>query len=937
MPAPAKKARSRKAAKDTASARQTSLLDVFSVRSSSKKNSPSNSAAVSENGSTAGEGVIDILSSDAEPLEERPVDSSSPTTVEEGSEAGGLSEISNITMGPASQPGGTWEEPIVVVDSSPVASPAPPSKAVATAPRLPAPPKPVYSIFAPRKRPDQYAPSQGKDSRHPTKPFAPYPDDVTQHVRGPQTVYNTLLTNFSRRQPRDSRPITPNSDADTTLYSRLVSSPVGEGLGTNEATNVGELAPVDASARERIVNSIPLNHRSYPAISRLLELPLSDHPPTSDPPVDANTLWSYKWRPKCADQVLGNEQAALYLREWLLALKLHISGGDEAPTTNAAVVEKNSKQKAGKVKKAKGPRGTKRPRIVRDVERKRRRVDSEEPEDTWIAEDSEGEDPLDVIGLPEDDSTLPQLSRLKRATGDDLPDTESIAPVPEELPELPLSDGIPPFSYTPPKFGDTVYNTLLLEGPSGCGKTAAVYACAEELSWEVFEVYPGIGERNGSAIQKLIGEVGKNHLVTQTQHQAKADRSTTRAKAKANFFAKRVVSDDEEVSLEHPALSNIPETQDVAQHQQPPTEVSQSIVLIEEVDVLYREDTNFWPTVVKIIKECRRPVVMTCNDISLVPRNDLPLQTVLKFTACPTALATSYLQLVCLAEGRILEPKSLRALYQTSFADARLERQQDQDLHPQYIPPVEPDLRRSLMQLQLADVVSAPCEIPVCEITHDQSSEAFRRMVKAVETRSIVYSGLRRPSSEVLRDLMVNSPSRSSDDVVGLKYLRAEPSDFDSYLPVTFTSYVYDETIRQHLLTFCQDQFSSPDPLDDTPDLPPLHTTHFEALFPALDRLRVPREQLFHDPAAVFVDYEPWIRYMVRADDARISAYLASGLIESTTRRTRNSQRSQWERERWVPLDDHERNTLMSTAFDRDAVDAVTNAATTDPEPSDSL
>lgn len=185
---------------------------------------------------------------------------------------------------------------------------------------------------------------------------------------------------------------------------------------------------------------------------------------------------------------------------------------------------------------------------------------------------------------------------------------------------------------------------------------------------------------------------------------------------------------------------------------------------------------------------------------------------------------------------------------------------------------------------------------------------------------------------------MVNNSSPSSDNVVGLKHLVADSGDFDSHLPVTFSTYHRDDAIRQDLFSFCQHHFPTVhDPLDNTPDLPPLHTSHCGTLLPILDRMRVPREQLVRDPAAVFVDYEPWIRYMVRADDARISAYLASGLIESTTRRTRNSQRSQWERERWVPLDDHDRNTLMLTAFDRDAVDGIANAAASDPEPSDTL
>ncbi|TFK94580.1 hypothetical protein K466DRAFT_509242 [Polyporus arcularius HHB13444] len=930
MPAPAKRTRSRKVVKDAVSARQTSLLDVFSVRPSSKKNTPSTSAAVSENGSVAGDEVIDILSSDVEPLEERPADSSSPMTAEDGSEGSGLSRLVNVTPGSPHHPGGSWEAPIVIVDSSPIAPARTSSNAGPAASRVLVPPKPVYSIFAPRKRPGQRASSQGHDGKHSAKLSAPYPDDASQHVRGPQTVYDAPLTHFSRRHRRH----TAASDVDVTapLYSQRALGLLQEDSSPSAVAFIGEPTQVDASAREGIVNSIPPSHRSYPAIARLLE-----SSPAPGQPTDAHSLWSNRWRPKCADQVLGNEQSALYLREWLLALKLHISGTGETSTDSPAVVPKNSKQKAAKPRKAKGPRGTKRPRIVRDVERKRRRVDSEEPEGSWIADDSDDDDPLDVIGLSDDDAFSPRLSRLKRATGDDFPETGSRESVLEELPKHLVTDDIPPFSYTPPKFGDTICNTLLLAGPSGCGKTAAVYACADELGWEVFEVYPGIGERSGAAMQKLIGEVGKNHLVTQNQHQ-KGD-TKARAKAKSNFFAKRVVSDDERDPPEpHAPPTETAETEDVAQHAQLPTEVSQSIVLIEEVDVLYREDTNFWPTLVKIIKECRRPVVMTCNDISLVPLNDLPLQTVLHLTPCPVGLATSYLQLLCLAEGHALDSVSLRVLYETLHPDGRLERREDQFLHPLHIPPAQPDLRRCLAQLQLGAAISAPSETRNPESTDDLSTDPFKRMVKVVETRSFVDSGLRRPGSEVLRDLMANIPTPSSDDVVGLQYFVAEPDDFDSPLPVTFSNYDRDDTIEHDLLTFCKHHLPSlDDTLGDTPDLPPVRTSHCGTLLPILDRLRVPREHLVRDSVAIFVDYEPWVRYMVRADDARISAYLASGAIENTTRRTRNSQRSQWERERWVPLDDHERNTLMLTAFDRDAVDGVANAAAMDPEPLDSL
>lgn len=48
----------------------------------------------------------------------------------------------------------------------------------------------------------------------------------------------------------------------------------------------------------------------------------------------------------------------------------------------------------------------------------------------------------------------------------------------------------------------------------------------------------------------------------------------------------------------------------------PEPTVNQSVILIEEADILYQTDTNFWPALINIIKLCRRPVVLTCNGLS---------------------------------------------------------------------------------------------------------------------------------------------------------------------------------------------------------------------------------------------------------------------------------------------------------------------------------
>ncbi|PIL34187.1 hypothetical protein GSI_03898 [Ganoderma sinense ZZ0214-1] len=657
---------------------------------------------------------------------------------------------------------------------------------------------------------------------------------------------------------------------------------------------------------------------------------------TVDPEVSSisNLLWNDRWSPKRADEVLGNEQSALYLRDWLLALKLHIHGSGDVPSQGFAASDKKGKQKGSKAKaKAKGPRGTKRPRIVRDVERKRRRVDSEEPEDSWIVDDDSEDDPLDLIFASEDDLIGYPISRLRRGRGIGFEkDSElaSIDKISEEPRNPPPSDDVPPFSYKPPKFGETIRNTILLTGPPGCGKTAAVYACAKELGWEVFEVYPGVGDRSGSALQKLIGEVGKNHLVKQkTQPKAKAEKEKPHAKPKRNFFAKRVVSDDEDELAVAP-VSDAPEQAQEEPSQTEPVEISQSIVLVEEVDILYREDANFWPTMVKIIKECHRPVVMTCNDASLVPMVDLPLQTMLYFAPCPTALAVSYLQLRSLTEGLETSSALIRELYEgRGRIGTRHERCFDNILYPRRICQPPPDLRHTINHLQCGTDDSCEDGHFLSEkTTQDQSLQRLRRIAWSLELCSFADSGLRRPASGVMRDLLSNSAQPCADDVIGFQHLFTYADDTSPYAPITFSTYHRDEAILDDLLSDAAPHYPGQDDiLSDSPDLPVLHTSHCDSLLPILDRLRIPREDLVHDPAAIFVDYEPWIRHMVRADDAHIAATHASGEFEGTTRRTRNSQRSQWELQRWISLDEDQRGILGRTALDVE-VDADADVVT---------
>jgi hypothetical protein len=142
----------------------------------------------------------------------------------------------------------------------------------------------------------------------------------------------------------------------------------------------------------------------------------------------------------------------------------------------------------------------------------------------------------------------------------------------------------------PISFGRKIRNTILLVGPSGSGKTAAVYACAEELGWNVFEVHPGLGKRGGTHLDDLIGDVGKNHTLPQPL-------LFQRGRSEPPSPVKKLSTNAADT------LDELPET---GIH-------PQSAVLIEEADVVFADEAGFWPSVVAFIKSCRRPVIITCN------------------------------------------------------------------------------------------------------------------------------------------------------------------------------------------------------------------------------------------------------------------------------------------------------------------------------------
>ncbi|KAI2638308.1 hypothetical protein GGS21DRAFT_510664 [Xylaria nigripes] len=221
-------------------------------------------------------------------------------------------------------------------------------------------------------------------------------------------------------------------------------------------------------------------------------------------------------------------------------------------------------------------------------------------------------------------------------------------------------------------------NAVLLSGPHGCGKTATVYAIAKELDFEVFEINAG-ARRSGKDILERVGDMTRNHLV-QHQHKEKSQHDTATDDEYANdlksgkqgmmtsfFKPKSSKSTKKGKKVDHVLESQSPKSQEKKSR----GDKKQSLILLEEVDILYEEDKQFWGTVISMIAQSKRPFIMTCNNESVIPLQNLKLHGIFRFSSPPIDLAVDMLMLIAANEGHVLRRHAIETLYASRGHDLR--------------------------------------------------------------------------------------------------------------------------------------------------------------------------------------------------------------------------------------------------------------------------
>ncbi|XP_021170315.2 ATPase family AAA domain-containing protein 5 isoform X2 [Fundulus heteroclitus] len=272
---------------------------------------------------------------------------------------------------------------------------------------------------------------------------------------------------------------------------------------------------------------------------------------------------------------------------------------------------------------------------------------------------------------------------------------------------------------------DALCNTVLITGPTGVGKTAAVYACAQELGFKVFEVNAS-SQRSGRLILSQLKEATQSHQVdsqgvnahkpayftsygssssagsarpgssprkgssprTVVSSPRKNPQSPRRAKkgslaptSLAKFFKTVQPANKEPDKPEQAAPSKKAAKASGDKTKRPAAAVEKSseeqskksatsLILFEEVDVIFDDDSGFLAAIKTFMSTTKRPVILTTSDPTFSALFDGNFEEI-HFKKPSVANVASYLQLLCLAEDMRTHPSDVSSLLKLNGCDVR--------------------------------------------------------------------------------------------------------------------------------------------------------------------------------------------------------------------------------------------------------------------------
>lgn len=493
--------------------------------------------------------------------------------------------------------------------------------------------------------------------KHPGARDPPFPSKDWVHVRGPDSywvkqpmsdetfervyhkrkrkqarlpfpVEESLLSRFaSRLTAEDERKLRPDGfyepRNDLKIPQRLLISgeEIAEAVAKELSIPLGSLAEDELSLTSSQLAVHPALRGLFDKISSTMS--------AFDELKGESSSWAHKYAPATAAEILQPSHEISILKKWLGLLFVQAVGGA------ATVPAKQTSLKTSE-----------RPK-------KKRKKKSDDVADFVVDSDEEMNE---MSEIHDDESTSPVWKR------------RTMRSVAQEVQD-----------------GAKLNNAVLLSGPHGCGKSAAAYAVAKEMGYKVFEISSS-ERRSGKDVLDKVGDMTENHLVkhhgtesaevSSSEEPSRIDEAFQKdlqsgRQGKMSAFFKpqskpKAKPKEPKNVVKEKALKNVQEALRKQSKDQ-----QQSLILLEEVDILFKDDKEFWTTVFKLITTSKRPFIMTCNDEDLLPLQAMSLHAILRFTQPQIDLVADYLLLIAAAEGHLLPRNAVKALYERNGHDLR--------------------------------------------------------------------------------------------------------------------------------------------------------------------------------------------------------------------------------------------------------------------------
>jgi IPT/TIG domain len=208
---------------------------------------------------------------------------------------------------------------------------------------------------------------------------------------------------------------------------------------------------------------------------------------------------------------------------------------------------------------------------------------------------------------------------------------------------------------------DELSKLSLLVGPSSSGKTSLVHHVAQKHNCAVVEINTST-VRSGAALKRSIQEATQSTSSVgkfQTKTSSNAN-SIFAPKAKENVEFPKNTSCHNKRNGDDGLFDSEDEDDDSVEHSRKMDElqkVSLTIILIDEVDILFEDDLGFWGALASVVKTTKCPIILTANQYppNVFNSTQFPCQFIETKRPSPLECAKKVLQ-VCHHEGIEIQP-----------------------------------------------------------------------------------------------------------------------------------------------------------------------------------------------------------------------------------------------------------------------------------------